>query len=74
MAKELDFSNLGQGAKIGTPAAGIPYKDRTTVDDLTDVSWLDGDTKESMKQVFHMKHGQYFENGVRVTDPQARQE
>ena len=45
----------------------VAYRDRTTTDDLSDVSWLAGELKIRMQQVFLQKHGQYFDDGVRVT-------
>lgn len=44
-------------------------RDRSTLDDLTDVSWLDDDPelKDHMKRKFLHIHGQYFDNDGRHT-------
>ncbi len=45
----------------------IPYREMTPADMLTDVGWLDGDSKEHMKGYFLQKYGQYFDKGIRQT-------
>lgn len=66
---EFNFDNLGQGvgAASSRPSENIVFKDRTTLDDLTDVSWLSGEEKRHMKEFFLKARGQYFDSGTRVT-------
>lgn len=46
----------------------IQIKERTMLDDLTDVSWLEGETKKAAQARFLETRGQYFDNGVRHTE------
>ena len=39
-------------------------RDRSNLDDITDVSWLDGDTKERMKIYFTNKYGGYYDEPI----------
>ena len=36
-------------------------RDRSNLDDLTDITWLDGHIKERMRQVFTEKYGQAYD-------------
>jgi hypothetical protein len=36
-------------------------RDRSNLDELTDISWLEGQIKERMKQVFTEKYGQFYD-------------
>jgi len=45
----------------------IAFKDRTALDDLTDVGWLPAGARAAMKEYYLRERGQYFENGQRVT-------